>query len=57
MVKKIQATFDKGYKDVGLSEFIAKKKRKEVKKSAIKKKTKRLNCIATGKCQINFEQQ
>ncbi len=33
--------------------------RKEVEKllKAIKKKPKRLNCVATEKCQINFEQQ
>ena len=37
----------------------AEKNRKEVKKllKVIKKKPKRLNCVATEKCQINFEQQ
>ena len=36
----------------------AEKIRKEVGKllKAVKKKPKRLNCVATEKCQINFEQ-
>ncbi len=35
----------------------AEKIRKEVEKllQAVKKKPKRLNCVATEKCQINFE--
>ena len=35
------------------------KNRKEIERllKAIKKKPKRLSCVATKKCQINFEQQ
>lgn len=56
---EIKEHFDKDYKDFVLSELIAKKNRKEMKKlpKAIKKKPKRLSCVATEKCQINFEQQ
>ena len=35
------------------------KNKKEIERllKAFKKKLKRLNCVATEKCQINFEQQ
>jgi hypothetical protein len=66
MVKKLKTTFDKWLadpeikkhfdKDFVLSELTAEKKVKKLLK-AIKKKPKRLNCVATEKCQINFEQR
>ncbi len=71
MIKKLKTTFDKwmtdpeiknyfdkDYKDFMVSEFIA-EKNKKVRKllKALNKKPKRLNCVATEKCQINFEQQ
>ncbi len=72
MVKKLKATFDKwmadpeikehfdkDYKNFVLSELIPEENKKEVKKllKTTKKKPKRLNCVATEKCQINFEQE
>ena len=49
---EIKKHFDMDYKNFVLSELNAKKNRKEVKKLL---KPKQLNCVATEKCQINFE--
>ena len=51
---------DQEYKNFLLSEmaeaFRASKEMKKLLKT-IKKKLKKINCVATDKCQINFEQQ